>query len=34
MLIFALFMEKSLFNGTLIVWALVIPFIIFIIAND
>jgi hypothetical protein len=34
MLLFALFMENSLFHGTIIVWFLLIPFFVLIIMNN
>ncbi len=34
MLLFALFMENSLFHGTIIAWFLLIPFLILIIMNN
>jgi hypothetical protein len=34
MLLFALFMENSLFHGTIIVWMLLIPYLVLIIMNN
>jgi hypothetical protein len=34
MLLFALFMENSLFHGTIIAWAVFIPYLVLIIMNN